>query len=146
MPNVHTLELEGEHFGNSICLTVVKVFPNLKRLQIVGCKITDLTPLEALHRLVGLNLFGSSVGDEQLQAIGNMSGLEDLCLHQTNVTEDGLKALFVLRNLVALDVRGLGIEKESAADLRANFQRRNLRISAGEYVAPPKDALEEVLQ
>ncbi len=138
-PAVHTLEIQGEHFDNSICPVIVKVFPNLKRLKMTGCKITDFAPLHALERLVSLNLFSSRVGYEELKIIGKMTGLQNLCLHglhETKVSEDGLSELFGLTNLVTLDVRGLGIKQERSAELGANFARKDLRISAGEYVAP----------
>ena len=146
-PGVHTLEIgEGKHFDNSICDIIVKIFPNLKRLKMVGMEVTDYRPLLGLGKLISLNLFNSSVENDALEVFGQMSKLEDLCLHQTQVTEHGLSKLYKLSQLTWLDLRGLGIEEGRVEELGARFMRRDIRISVGEYVSPAVNALEEDLE
>ena len=75
------LSLRELEVGDDDLLLIATLFPNLKALNISGCKkITDFTPIAKLLHLESLNLSNTNITDEHLENI--ISGLEYSCCLQ----------------------------------------------------------------
>jgi len=69
-----------------------------------------------------------NVDDADLELIAKLSGLEELLLGGTGITELGLKHLFALKSLTLVDLGSLPLEKNAVAALRAKLPGAKIEI------------------
>src|SRR5262249_49181606 len=86
-------------------------FPNLRRLSLLGTRITDegLAHLRGLTGLRWLSLGGPRITDEGLAYLEGLTGVEELGLHDTRITDAGLVHLRRMTGLRILDLGGVRI-------------------------------------
>lgn len=73
--------------------------------------------LSALRYVTALDASRTTLGDEHLAAISQLSGLNSLTLNETKVTDAGVARLGGLRNLQALYLVNTGVSDDCAAAL-----------------------------
>jgi Leucine-rich repeat (LRR) protein len=95
----------------------IRCFPNLTKLNLIGNKISDLSPIAELRKLRTLHLSSTNVSD--LTALGGLENLTYLNLSENKVSD--LTALAVLENLTYLD-----LSRTSVSDLTALGRLENL--------------------
>ncbi len=90
-------------------------FPKLRNLDLTLCPITDLTPLSQMADLERLWAGDTFVAD--LAPLAKLTGLQDLDLHGTAITDDTISHLLHLTSLRRLDLQGTNLTDASIATL-----------------------------
>jgi hypothetical protein len=96
----------------------------------------DLKVLRQFPELRELHLIGTDVTDAGLREIGELRGLQMLNLRRTRVTDSGLRELWRLANLRILDLADTEVSDAGLEELRglASLRRLdvvNTRVTAG---------------
>lgn len=101
-------------------LAALKVYPELKTLDLLSDKITDagLEHLKALPKLETLHLNSSVITDKGLEHVAAIPTLRNLVLFRTKVTADGLALLKKLPVLRDLCLCRIPITSECVAQLK----------------------------
>ncbi|HEY7314984.1 MAG TPA: protein kinase [Gemmataceae bacterium] len=92
-------------------------FERLEALDLSGCVLDNLAFAPPLENLQELNVSGTRVADDALQALENLSNLRRLDLHQTAVTGRGLGCLARLPKLTELSLAGSKVSDLLAAEV-----------------------------
>ncbi len=95
--------------------------------------VTDPDDLPKVpYDVSGVKISGSTVGDEQLQRLAALKGLQQLELAQTAVTDDGLTVLRQLSGLWTLDLSKTKIGDAGVNNARALVELRDLNLSGSQ--------------
>ena len=112
---LRTLDISGTRVTGA-GLMHLELFPKLRRVELAGTDVSDLTQIPALPGLDTLGLSGTKVTDESLAALKKITGLVSLDIGETAVTDAGLAHLEGLKKLQWLyvsktKVTAAGVEK-----------------------------------
>jgi uncharacterized membrane protein len=80
------------------------------------------------QQLVGLNLSGLPIQDDELKVIANFQHLEKLVLNQTDITSEGIKNLANLTSLQSLALSGTNVDSKILATLEQLPNLTNLYL------------------
>lgn len=109
----------------------LKWLPNLRKLTLLDCAVTDLAPVSSLSQLETLVITGASLSSAHLKQIAQLSSLESLTLSGCGVST--IEALAGLTGLTYLDLSGNTIRNLSAlrnmTALKELYLRSNALIS-----------------
>jgi hypothetical protein len=110
-------------------LVVLRQFPDLRELHLIGTEVTDagMKELGQLRGLQTLNLRRTRVTDRGLRELGELVNLRSLDLADTQVTDAGLRELRGLAGLRWLDVDGTRVTGAGVSDLRAALPELDVR-------------------
>jgi WD40 repeat protein len=137
----------------------LKDLPRLRQIELSDMRITSLEDLARLDRIKVLAFFGTcEIPAEQWRNLGQMTGLEELDLRGSLITDRGLPGIASLRNLKVLRLKGTfvadhewhelittaGVEslKSLAALEVLDMEGRRIGPTAGGYLANLKNLRE----
>lgn len=158
LPVVHELSIEGDHLFSPprdqldgfravlstkwLAISGVEIpdeaFPQigqmneLRKLLILESSLPEdaLRHLHDLTQLKGLMLYRTNVSSACLPAIGQLTSLDDLILSQTRITDANLESLQSLHNLVYLDLTQTNITSAALPKLAKIHSLKQLLIGA----------------
>ncbi len=118
-------------------LSDLRTFKHLKRLNVVGSRVTDagLAYLKDIPTLEELNLGGTGITDAGLANLSGHPGLAQLDLFDTRVTDAGLRHLRTLHNLMSLRLDETKIGKKAVSELKSQLPA--LAIENANILPPP---------
>jgi hypothetical protein len=103
---------------------------NLSTLQSPDALSKALQLLPALRYLTSLDASRTSIGDDQLEGVGQLSSLNSLSLIETSIGDAGARHLSGLTNLEALHLASTQISGEALSALSGLTSLRVLDLSA----------------
>ena len=106
-------------------LKELSALKQLRTLYLNGTSVTGVPELKPCQQLQTLNLHGTRVGENGLREIGHLTGLLELSLGFTGITDAELKYLSGLGRLEVLELDRTHVTDEGMKDLQ---QLTNLRI------------------
>ncbi len=89
LPNLEDVDLWG--CRSVSCIGPLAKLSNLRRLQLHGTRVADLSPLEKLTKLRSLDLTGTPVSD--ISPLSRLTELEELILTKTSVSDEDVDKL-----------------------------------------------------
>ncbi len=109
----------------------LKEFHHLKRLGLVGAKITNdtLRDIQTLSELEELDLSLTSVTDARLEHLDVITGLRELSLRFTAVSDVGLASLTRLSSLKFLDLSYTKVTQAGIKSLQAALPNCEINIA-----------------
>jgi len=115
---------------------LVKAFPKLTSLSILGSKVTDVgvAHLARLSGLTELHLDWVEITDEGLKLLAVFSELTSLSLECNKITDAGLRELLALPKLAELFLTDNEVTKDGVAQFRAS--RPNCKVECDNYRIP----------
>ena len=119
---------DGSDSGScKIVQTQLVCFPHLQRLWLGRAEIdsSSLDGLQVFRDLQWLSLFGTSVSDDGLLHVSELSNLEQLILVDLDIGDAGVRHLANLKKLRLLDLRGTNV---GDAGLTALEELKNLQV------------------
>ncbi len=122
-------------------LSDLRKFKHLKRLNVVGSRVTDagLAYLKDIPTLEDLNLGGTLITDAGLANLSGHPGLAQLDLFDTRITDAGLRHLRTLRNLRSLRLDQTKIAKEAIRELQSQLPALEIENEGRSPLTPPYD-------
>lgn len=124
--NLKSLKLAMLNIGGK-ALAPLADHPNLVSLDLSVCKkIPDLSPLPKNKKLARLVFAFSAITDDDMQIVGKLTGLRELSLFGTGISDTGLTNLGTLTNLEILNVAECKAISSKGLQVLANMPR--LRI------------------
>lgn len=112
----------------------LKYLPHLRSLKIPNTTTTDLSLLAELDSLEELQIIDSDLGGTEMAAIGKLTGLTQLTLHNCSITS--LNSLQALTKLVYLDLSENTVRNISALSDMKDLKTLNLESNAISDVSP----------
>jgi hypothetical protein len=111
-------------------LSDLRQFKHLKRLNVVGSRVTDagLAYVKDIPMLEELNLGDTRVSDAGLAHLSGHPGLVELDLCGTDITDAGLRHLRTVRNLNSLRVGNTKISKDAIRKLRSQIPALEVEV------------------
>lgn len=127
--SLRSLELSGRVSGKH--LTHLSDFPDLERLILAGAGVdgVSLSNLQDLQNLKNLDLTEAKlVDDAGMVYVGKLSKLDELSIHGTSVTDDGLRHLESLPNLELIRTNHSKVTSVGLARLKRALPQCTIRI------------------
>ncbi len=111
-------------------LSDLRQFKHLKRLNVIGSRVTDagLAYLRDMPTLEELNLSDTKITDAGLVNLSGDLGLKQLDLCGTGITDAGLRHLRTLKNLKSLRLGNTKISEEAIRRLRSQIPALEVEV------------------
>jgi serine/threonine protein kinase/WD40 repeat protein len=109
--NLRTLRLLHCNVSHDQMLDILRLFPELEELEILGSPITDasIATIDQLRRLKTLRISVCPISDRSLSAISRLERIEQLDLSNTSISGEQLQPLASLKSLQTLRLASLNI-------------------------------------
>jgi Leucine-rich repeat (LRR) protein len=107
-PAITDLDLYFDEMVGDSGLSVIKGWKHLRRLNVRGTKVTDMTVqyLASITSLESVDLGFTQVTDVGLDPLATLSKLEELSIGGNKLTDSGLQPLRQMKGLTYLDLGG----------------------------------------
>jgi Leucine-rich repeat (LRR) protein len=126
--DVYTVDFRYIHVRPEQLLPL-QSFPCLQQLNLCETPQKDLSPLANLTTLTWLNLYLTSVDDDQVRHLANLAELTDLNLSRTPISDAGLVHLSKLHKLESLGLANTKISDKGLLHLCGLTRLKRLNLS-----------------